>query len=152
MTLQSTPFRKILVPTDFSPRAQEALDQAVLLGLPGATDLVALHVIEPVVMPLGGLGEPMMPPFDAKFWMEQSESRLREFVLAAAGRGFAVKTLLRWGRPFEEIVGAAKDEAADLVVIGSGGHGRMTYALLGSTVERVARLAPCPVLIMRPKG
>ena len=56
------------------------------------------------------------------------------------------------GTPLTEIVSAAKDWPADLIVIGSHGRGGLTRALLGSVAEGVMRHAPCPVLVVRAKS
>ena len=53
------------------------------------------------------------------------------------------------GDPAPSIAGAARDWAADLVVIGSHGREGVDRVLLGSVAEGVARRAPCPVLIVR---
>jgi nucleotide-binding universal stress UspA family protein len=56
---------------------------------------------------------------------------------------------LRSGVPHQEIVALARDERADLIVIGTHGRGGINRALLGSVADRVVRLAPCPVLTVR---
>jgi nucleotide-binding universal stress UspA family protein len=48
-----------------------------------------------------------------------------------------------------EIVAEAKDSGADVVVVGHGGSSRMREIFLGSISEKVAHLAPCPVIIVR---
>ena len=56
------------------------------------------------------------------------------------------------GTPLTEIVNAAKDWPADLIVIGSHGRGGLKRALLGSVAEGVMRHAHCPVLVVRARG
>jgi nucleotide-binding universal stress UspA family protein len=70
---------------------------------------------------------------------------------AAPGRvlGCKVHTELRTGVPFREILAAAKEYEADLVVIASHGHGNIHRLLIGSVADRVIRMAPCPVLTVR---
>ena len=55
------------------------------------------------------------------------------------------------GKPFEEIVATAEALNADLVIIGTHGAMGLRRDLLGSTAERVARYANCPVLIVRER-
>jgi nucleotide-binding universal stress UspA family protein len=62
----------------------------------------------------------------------------------------APEWVLRAGTPHEQIVGAAQDEKADVIVIGTHGRTGVNRMLLGSVAERVVRLAPCPVLTVRP--
>jgi nucleotide-binding universal stress UspA family protein len=53
------------------------------------------------------------------------------------------------GDPAEEIIALAKDGRADLIVIGSRGHGRLAGLLLGSVAQKVLAHASCPVLVVR---
>ena len=60
-----------------------------------------------------------------------------------------IETLQRLGVPYEEIVDVATELAVDLIVIATHGYTTLKHFLLGSTTERVVRLAPCPVLVVR---
>ena len=53
------------------------------------------------------------------------------------------------GDPAEEIIAFATEWGADLIVLGSRGHGRLAGLLLGSVAQKVLARAACPVLIMR---
>jgi nucleotide-binding universal stress UspA family protein len=53
------------------------------------------------------------------------------------------------GTPFQTIINTAKDQGADLIVMGTHGRTGLTHALMGSVAEKVVRLAPCPVLVTR---
>jgi nucleotide-binding universal stress UspA family protein len=70
---------------------------------------------------------------------------------AEAGRslGCKVHTELRTGAPSREILAAAKEYEADLVVIANHGHGNIHRLLIGSVADRVIRMAPCPVLTVK---
>lgn len=54
-----------------------------------------------------------------------------------------------FGDPAEEIIAAAKDRQADLIVVGSRGHGRLIGLLLGSVAQKVISLGHCPVVVVR---
>jgi nucleotide-binding universal stress UspA family protein len=56
---------------------------------------------------------------------------------------------IRRGRPYQEIIGLAREIAADLIVISTRGYSGLKHLLLGSTAERVVRGVPCPVLVAR---
>jgi len=54
-----------------------------------------------------------------------------------------------FGDPAQEILAAARNRQADLIVVGSRGHGRFAGLLLGSVAQKVVSLAPCPVVVVR---
>jgi nucleotide-binding universal stress UspA family protein len=58
---------------------------------------------------------------------------------------------LREGTPVEEILNAARETSADLIVMGTHGRTGLPHVLLGSVAERVVRSAQCPVLTVRAK-
>jgi nucleotide-binding universal stress UspA family protein len=140
---------KLLHPTDFSECADQALSEAVRLARCLGAELVLLHV--PVEAALYGEGlmgsREVRQVYEAeRKWatdtLEARAAELRESGLAARGRVVP-------GIPFEEIVRAAGEETADVIVIGTHGRGRLSRFLLGSVADRVIRLAPCPVLTVR---
>jgi nucleotide-binding universal stress UspA family protein len=60
-----------------------------------------------------------------------------------------VKTIVKTGKPFIEIIETAADEDVDLIIIATHGHTGVEHILFGSTAEKVVRKAPCPVLTLR---
>jgi nucleotide-binding universal stress UspA family protein len=63
--------------------------------------------------------------------------------------GVAAESVVRGGKPYEAILSAAKEQGADLIVIGRSGRSAVERVLMGSTAERVAGFAECPVLVTR---
>jgi universal stress protein A len=140
-----------LVPVDFSPRSREALDYACELAKPLKAKVVLLHAIEPMVFPAiptqkAGAGN------DHGAWVKKTGDDLAKLAAGLKKKKIPVATMLKSGRASQEITLAAKESGADLIVMGSEGYAGGSYALLGSTAERVARRAPCPVLLVREKG
>jgi nucleotide-binding universal stress UspA family protein len=66
-----------------------------------------------------------------------------------AGVDTQVETIVRGGTPADQIVRAADELEADLIVIGGRGKGAMEAIVLGSVAYRVLHHAPCPVLVTR---
>jgi nucleotide-binding universal stress UspA family protein len=64
--------------------------------------------------------------------------------------GPPVGTQIRSGSPAAEIIEAAEECDAGLVVVAAGGRGISDVILVGSTAQRVQHYAPCPVLVVRP--
>jgi len=85
----------------------------------------------------------------------RQEAHLATGVVMAEFQSWGLTSLHRRilsGSPAVEIVKAAKDAAADLIVVASGSGGLSDTILLGSTAQRVQHSAPCPVLVARPKA
>jgi nucleotide-binding universal stress UspA family protein len=135
-------FKHILVPTDFGEPAQAAFDTAVALAQKFASRLTVVHVY-PIV--------PGMPYGSAFVWPAEriaaaAREALAQYMIAAQARHSGCESMLRPGFPGEEIVAAAAESGADLIVMGTHGRRGLPRMLLGSTAERVVRTAAVPVL------
>jgi nucleotide-binding universal stress UspA family protein len=146
--------KRVLVPVDFSPNSLHALDYAVDLAKLFGAEVEVLFVIEPVYYAVpdfsGGAATAMSGLLD-----EQMRSGREQ--LATLGRRYArkritLRTMMRSGTPYSEIVAAAKSRKSGLVVMATHGRTGLTHLLLGSVTERVVRSAPCPVLTIRGKA
>ena len=142
-------FQLIVVPTDFSDCSEPAWTLAQRLAKAVAAEIVLVHVL--VEAPLYGEGPLTMDRTrhvfeEARRWAtEQLDKKAAD----AKRDGLTVRTVLRTGSVYGEIVDLATEERADLIIIGTLGRGGMSRALLGSMADRVVRLAPCPVLTVR---
>ena len=142
--------KSILMPLDFSPPSQQALDYAVALARLFQAKLTLLHVVEPVATPDFATSFPLAMENDRL--MAAAKRELEKVVKTARiPRNFVEKILVRCGRSFHEIAAAARTRKVDLIVISTHGHTGLKHALLGSTTERVVRHAPCPVLVVRQR-
>lgn len=74
---------------------------------------------------------------------------LRTLVAEHQGRVPSVHEHVAVGKPADEIVRVARELGAQLVVIGSHGHDSIAHLLVGSVAERVVRLAPCTVVVVK---
>lgn len=79
-----------------------------------------------------------------------AESAVAAVAAEFAGWGPKVHKRIRSGSPANEIIKAAGQLGAGLVVVASGGRGISDSVLVGSTAQRVQHYAPCPVLVVRP--
>ena len=142
--------KKILAPTDFSPASENALKYALRLSGEFGADITFLHILEPV-MPLTfeGLSMPSSPPGTES---SEAEKSLKALVATARERGISgAFAMFRRGIASHEIVETAKELNIDLIVIATHGYTGWKHFAIGSTAERVARAAPCPVLVVREK-
>jgi len=147
-------FKKILVPIDFSHFSKKALHEAVKLAECCKGKIFLLHVEEDIFHmkqihkihpPLEGI----CGKFHKQFIVE-NKKRLEEFKSYIPKHLYA-GDLIREGHPFVEIVKFARNRCMDLIVMSSRGRSDIKHALLGSTTEKVARKASCPVLIIKDK-
>ena len=145
-------FSHILCPVDFSETSDRALRHAIALAEWYDARLTVLHVLPTATSalpPVAALGDVAVaipdPPSPA-----HAEAALRHLV-AGVGAGTTAPGLrVAEGRPHEVIVGDAASLQADLLVLGTHGHGGFHRLLLGSVTEKVVRTAPCPVLTVPP--
>lgn len=142
-------FQHILIATDFEPSALRALDTAVRIAAEGEAELTMLHVFSaPVMLPSteGVSVVEALPDF-----REHGQRKLDELVAFTRTRHSNAKGLLRSGSPKSEILIAAKEIGADLIVMGTQGRRGMARVLLGSVAEHVVRNSEIPVLTIRDR-
>jgi nucleotide-binding universal stress UspA family protein len=138
-----------LAPTDFSPASKKALKYALRFARAFGSELNLLHVVEPATSPtLEEVPEVTLSSAE----MADVEESLRTLVKSVRDPGVpAVKSTIRTGVAAHEIVEAAKELDADIIVIATRGYSGWKHLVIGSTAARVARAAPCPVLVVREK-
>jgi nucleotide-binding universal stress UspA family protein len=138
----------LLIPTDFSTSAEQALDYAIRLARPLNARLTVLHVIQPV--PMGGAGMGIvLPEIYLQEVKEGVQSSMEEALARVTAAGLTAERIVLYGTPFQEIIETAKARQVDLIVMGTHGRTGLIYVLLGSVAEQVIRLAPCSVLVVR---
>jgi nucleotide-binding universal stress UspA family protein len=139
------PFTRILCPVDFSCDSLAALSHACELARDADGAVTVLNVID---VP-AALYE--MPGFDIDRYrreaLTRSRARVSELIPEEAERGLDV--IVSEGRPDQEILRVAAEQATELIVMGVSGRHAVDLAMFGSTTHRVVRGAPCPVLTIR---
>lgn len=141
--------KRILVATDFSAHASVALRHAAGLAKAFQSELILLHVVEPADMmtQLPPIGESYFSPALIQAQEDYARQQGEEAVKHC---GYSpTRFVIRQGSPFLEILAAAKEENADLLVVGTHGRGVISHMLMGSVAEKVVRKAICPVLVVR---
>jgi nucleotide-binding universal stress UspA family protein len=147
--------RKILVPTDFSETANQALDFALKLAETNKAKVVLLTVIGDLPMTEEEMMMLRVSVDSVKQYnqkqIEMAKAKLQKLIRPSVLKRVKIQFMVRDGKPFVEIIRAAKSTAADLIVMSSHGHSRFAEILLGSTTDRVVQKAPCSVLVVREK-
>lgn len=143
------PFKKILVPSDFSAHSQEALRAAADLATRYEGSVTIVHAYEPVAYPLpeGYVVFTATQLADMQTEFDKQLAVAKRDAIAAGAQQVDTKQLM--GNPAYEIVEYAKQHGFDIIVMGTHGRRGLKHALLGSVAERVLRTAPCPVLIVK---
>jgi len=143
---------RIVVGVDGSPTADEALRwairQARLTG--AAVDAVAAWEY-PASM--GGFGLAPMGMYDNTDFARVAADSIADAIGRVgdpAARGVTVRPRVAEGNAATVLLAAA--DGADLLVVGSRGHGGFTAALLGSVSQHCVHHAPCPVVVIRGHG
>ena len=138
---------KILCAVDFSESSRVALQHAADLAQRFGAELLLVHVREGPRTPEAQI---TAPPELAEAEAEELRRKLDGWRAEAARLAQRpVKAVLEAGPPAAEIVRVAAAEKCDLVVTGTHARKGLRHLLLGSVAERVAREAPCPVLVAR---
>jgi nucleotide-binding universal stress UspA family protein len=140
-------FRKILVAVDGSAVAARAADVGFDLARSLAAELALIHVVDPMIVtyaPEGGMTGSELIALG-----QQEGKRLLSTFAQRVSLQPPPLEFIHVGRSASEIVKAARDWPADLIVIGSHGREGVKRLVLGSVAEAVLRQATCPVLVVR---
>lgn len=144
-------FGSIVVGTDGSDTANEAVRQAIELAKRTGDELLVVSAYEPV--PEGRLrSERLDAPEDLQWAInprQDVEATLREAAERIQASGVGVQTFAREGDPADAILDVAEERNAGLIVVGNKGMTGAKRFLLGSVPNKVSHHAPCSVLIIR---
>ncbi len=156
MTEQTNSYR-IMVGIDFSELSMRALDNAI------ATAALRPDVEVHMIVAVEDAHSEIVPMTDRRASIIEITDHARER-LAAQGanaiaafraanpqaRSFALVAHVRVGPVADQIVALANEILADIIIVGTHGRRGLQRMFVGSVAERVVRLAPCPVLVVRP--
>ena len=144
-------FKSIVVGTDGSETASEAVRQAVDLAKEISAKVQLVSAYEPVGDQR--LREERTEVPDDVQWMvnprEDVDATLRDAADKAKDAGVEVETYARQGDPADAILDVAEEKNADLIIVGNKGMTGAKRFLLGSVPNKVSHHAPCSVLIIR---
>jgi nucleotide-binding universal stress UspA family protein len=126
---------QILFCTDFSENSERALDYAISATAEYDADLTLLHVLEDVPSPT-----------KTEEVIATATERVTTRIPQEGRKTLKIKTAVRVGKPYQQIIQLALEAQMDMVVMGVRGRGALDLAVFGSTTYRVLQLGPCPVL------
>jgi universal stress protein A len=141
--------QKILVPTDYSIPAEKALKYAIPFARQFGATITLVHIVDgdryPSFVPMEMERKRILQGLS-----EYAESQMKKLEQRYAPEApLSKKSIVRTGKPYEEIVKVAGQLKADMIIMATHGYTGLKHTLLGSTAERVVRHARCPVLTVR---
>ena len=140
-------YKRILIPLDGSPLAEQALQHAIAIAERFESELVLLQVLIPL----------SRPPTTADAALRRANDAMavyaREYLERVAAdvqeRGFTAQIITIRGRPHWEIINYAETNQVDLIVMSTRGQSELSRWLMGSVSDLVVRGATVPVLMVR---
>ena len=144
-------FSRIVVPTDFSPPSEAALEYARILAAKFGSSLRILHVIDDPTASSDFVADGFAPSTEdiRTSLLEQARKRLDDEMNRVDRTRYHAQADAVLGMPAASIVDYAAATAAGLIVMGTHGRTGLAHLLMGSVAEQVVRTAPCPVLTVR---
>ena len=143
-------FKTIVAALDFSDSAPDALDAALALAAAGPDS--RLHLLHVVPDPVPPLWSDELPPPDVpaveRAWFEGALAQLTSLAVSRALDPGGVTMAVEMGAPADAIARYATSHQADVIVLGSHGHGTVHRFLLGSVADAMVRHGACAVLIV----
>ena len=159
---------KILIPIDHSDDSHQALLWGASLGEKYGAEILLLHVLSKSVEEVYPPGEsawanapasyyegmsPGSQPFSGQPIIidltEKASAELHDLAAKHLQGPVSPRVKVTVGKPPEEILRVAREEVAELIVMGTHGRTGLRHLLLGSVAEEVMRRAPCPVFTVR---
>ncbi len=139
--------KKIIVPIDFSEYSEYALRTAAKLAKKNKSEILALHMLE--------MSETLLTKTDSQqqqkaiFFLKLVEQRFTTFLDKPYLKGITVIPIIKHFKVFSEVNDVARENDADLIVMGSHGSSGFKEFFVGSNTERVVRNADIPVLVVK---
>lgn len=148
-----TTIRKVFVPIDFSTRSRLTADYARTLASSLGATIHLIHVLEQPFTsgPPYNFHLPDTPVRREQLY-QRARARLGELANTFRVDDIETSVEVRFGSALDEILEAAVDYGADVIVMGSQGRSALHQLIAGGVSDEVIRRAPCPVLAVRDHG
>ena len=140
--------KKILVPTDFSPHANNALKAAAKIASKCQAEILLLHILELPQQGSDSINVGAEIP-EVMFFKNAAENRLIELAQSEILKGLSVSTALKLDRTSLGVTKTAITNDIDLIIMGSHGASGFKELFIGSNTEKVVRTSDVPVLVIK---
>ncbi|QTY28038.1 universal stress protein [Flavobacterium sp. CS20] len=142
--------KKILVPTDFSPEAENALKVLAQIAKNFDSEIFLLHMLElplDLIDPSQPRGTGDLP--EALFFMKLAHQRFNEVMKKDYLKGIKVNETVEFHEAFDGIMEISKKHQCDVIIMGSSGADGLKEIFIGSNTEKVVRHSEIPVLVIK---
>lgn len=140
----------IVVPTDGSDFSRSAAAQAFRLARSSDSLVIVLGAVSSAAVSALDIVEAELPrDLIEQEELKEAQTNVTSLVGKAKGTVTRVEGFVFGASPAEAIIDTAREQGADLIVMGSHGRTGIDKLLMGSVTERVLTLAPCPVLVVK---
>ena len=142
----------ILVPIDFEPASEVALDYAITIARRFNAAVHLLHVVDDPVAGAAAWGADfyVVGATAARDWLvDNAATKLSARRARVEAAGVAARSEVRTGRAADVIPDVADTRGFDLIVMGTHGRSGLAHLLIGSVAEQTMRRARCPILAIR---
>ncbi|ARN78594.1 universal stress protein UspA [Nonlabens spongiae] len=140
--------KKILVPTDFSTEAENALRVAADIAKENNGEIYLLHLLD-LPLHLANDSDGTLP--EALFFMKIARERFDDLIKLDFLEGVRIHGDVETGATYSGIMDMVKRHNCDLIVMGSHGTGGIKNRYIGSNAEKVVRNSEIPVLIIKDR-
>ncbi|NNL32597.1 MAG: universal stress protein [Flavobacteriaceae bacterium] len=140
--------KKILVPTDFSEQAENALHVAAQLAKKHDAEIFLLHLLEIPLHQVDALSTHSDLP-EAMFFMKLAHKRFEDVMAKDYLKDVTVHETVEFQQSFTSLIDVCKAKNIDLIVMGSHGASGFKEMFIGSNAEKVVRTSDIPVLVIK---
>ena len=139
--------KKILVPTDFSQHAENALRVAAQIAKKNNSEIILLHMLELPHQEIDLIGGSSIP--EIMFFKKRAFSNLEKLVNEDFLEGIKISEIVQFEKAFDGILEVSRKNKVNLIVMGSHGSSGFQELFIGSNTEKVVRTSEVPVLIIK---
>ena len=138
--------KTIIVPVDFSAGTSKVIEQAVKLAKAFSSTIYLLHSVTPIEDASGTVPDNVEEAF------QEENSLLKRYAKTIRDQDIETHAILIEGVTAVAVLDEARHVSADLIVMGTHGHGMIAGALLGGVSQGVVKKSACPVHLVPTKG
>jgi len=140
--------KKILVPTDFSTHANNALQVAAQLAKTHNAEIYLLHMLELPIPQIDVMSTHSDLP-EAMFFMKLAQKKFKELASKDYLEGLTLHEIVKFHQAFNGIIDSCHENDIDMIVMGSHGSSGFKELFIGSNTEKVVRTSDIPVLVIK---